>query len=72
MLESSVVKEAEQKRTQAAAVDETEKGTIREQEKDSSGQGSKKKHDHNRSEQEQEQDQSSGHPYKGHHLDIRL
>jgi len=72
MLEATVVKEAEQKRTQAAAVDETEKGIIRDQEKDPNGQGSKKKNDRTRSKQELERELSTDHPYKGHHLDIRL
>lgn len=72
MLEASVVKETEQKRSQAAAVDETEKGLIRDQEKDAHGQEAKKKHDRSRNQQEQTQETSPDHPYKGHHLDIRL
>ncbi|MEK4250240.1 hypothetical protein [Paenibacillus sp. FSL W7-1287] len=72
MLEASVVKEAEHKRSQATAVDETEKGMIRDQEKEQGGQDSQKKHARIGTQQEKDEEKSSNHPYKGHHLDIRL
>ncbi|MFC6331140.1 hypothetical protein ACFP56_00780 [Paenibacillus septentrionalis] len=70
-LESTVAKETEQKRTQTSAVDEAEKGIIRDQEKDRSGQFSSKKRNA-KDDKGQENELSSDHPYKGHHLDIRL
>lgn len=71
MLETSVVKDAEQKRTQTAAVDETDKAAIRDQEKEQSGGNSSAQSDEKERQQKQ-QTEGWRHPYKGHNLDIRL
>lgn len=73
MLESSIAKETEEKRTQTSQVDEIEKGVIRDQEKE---QGTSEQEQHNGKHQRKKPDKQGNaenhHPYKGHKLDIRL
>lgn len=72
LLEHGIAKETEEKRTQASAVDETEKGTIRDQEKDREGEASDRNKEKRRQKQELQEQAENHHPYKGHKLDIRL
>lgn len=71
MLENNIAKETEEKRTQTSAVDEIEKGIIREDE-EQEGQGSHQQQKKRKKKQELQEQVENHHPYKGHKLDIRL
>lgn len=73
MLESSALKQADEKRTVASSVDESEKAFIRDQENSNSqGNKNKKQKKSELGHDQEPNNEDSKHPYKGHRLDIRL
>jgi len=72
ILEESVARETEEKRTQTSAVDEIEKGIVREDEQEREGEASDQQQKNKKKNQELQEQVENHHPFKGHKLDIRL